>query len=91
MGHHATARELHGAHEDERNRVALMERQVALMERHEQAVREREHLRVVAAVAAPMPHAFRTPIVHAYDHNAVVGAMLVAGEVDDTGFSDGAV
>lgn len=84
MSHQATARDLHGQHTDERNRVAQLAK-------HEQAVREREHLRVVNAVAPIETHAYRTPIVHPYDHSAVLGHMLAPGAKDDTGFSDGIV
>jgi hypothetical protein len=82
-----TAAELHAAHEDERNRLHALAK-------HEQAIRERErhreHLRVVTALVQECAtREFRTPIVHPYDHNAVVGHMLAPGDIDDTGFSDG--
>lgn len=84
MSHRATARETHDAHADERNRVRGLARRA-------QEARDRAHKRALHAVPSPAEHQHRTPIVHPYDHRAIVGHMLLAGETDDTGFSDGLV
>lgn len=86
MSHHrATAREIHGMHQDEINRVNGLKR-------HEAKVRSRAHLHAIAPlVQPPLPRAFRSPIPHRYEAAWIADHMAAPGSLDDTGFAPGCI
>jgi hypothetical protein len=85
---HLTRTELRGLAEDERSRVAALDK----LRAHEHALRARTRLQAVAPlVQAHDPHAFRPPVVEPFSPRRQPDAQVAPGAEDNTGFLEGGI